>query len=56
MEGYVIRRLDDLGRIVIPKDVRNVIGFEPGDEVEIFPVGGELLLRKHEIGSSDCGE
>lgn len=47
MEGYVIRHLDDLGRIVIPKDVRNVVGLEPGDEVEIYPVGGELLLRKH---------
>lgn len=47
MEGYVVRRIDDLGRIVIPKDVRKEVGIQVGDEIEIYPVGGELLLRKH---------
>ena len=32
----IIRRLDDLGRIVIPRDVRRQLHFREGDPLELF--------------------
>ncbi len=32
----IIRRVDDLGRIVIPKEIRNNLGIQEGDAMEIF--------------------
>ena len=32
----MIRRLGDLGRIAIPKEIRNVLGLKENDELEIF--------------------
>lgn len=44
----IIRRIDDLGRVVIPKEVRKKLGFKIGDPFEIF-VGddGEIILKKY---------
>lgn len=48
-ETGVIRRIDDLGRIVIPKEIRKRMGIEEGDPLEIFVASEEIILRKHEI-------
>lgn len=32
----IIRRIDDLGRIVIPKELRRTLNFEVGDPIEMF--------------------
>ena len=32
----VVRRIDDLGRIVIPKEIRKVLRIKEGDPLEIF--------------------
>ena len=32
----VVRRIDDLGRIVIPKEIRKVLHIKEGDPIEIF--------------------
>jgi AbrB family transcriptional regulator (stage V sporulation protein T) len=43
----IIRRIDDLGRIVIPKELRRTYKMKEGDPVEIFTNdGGELILKK----------
>lgn len=44
----IIRQVDDLGRVVIPKEYRRVLGFEVGDELEIIPDygAGLLVVRK----------
>ena len=43
----IIRALDDLGRIVIPKEIRRVINVKEGDSLDIFAMtDGSILLRK----------
>lgn len=45
----VIKKLDDVGRITIPRDIRRSLRWMDGDEIEIiFNNDGTLLLRKHE--------
>lgn len=40
----IIRRIDDLGRIVIPKEIRKYIGVREGDEMDITFMGRMLIL------------
>lgn len=42
----VIRRIDDLGRIVIPKEIRKNLKIREGDTLEIFIDGSSVVLRK----------
>lgn len=49
-----IRRIDDLGRIVIPKEYRRVLGISEGDSLNIEIQGDALLLRKHETSCVFC--
>lgn len=45
----IIRRIDDLGRVVIPKEIRRQIDIEEGDPLEIFQTeDGGIYLRKYE--------
>ncbi len=44
----IVRRIDDLGRIVIPKEIRRTLRIREGDPLEIFiQNGGEITLKKH---------
>ena len=44
----VVRRIDDLGRVVIPKEIRKVHRIKEGDPVEIFTdKEGEIILKKY---------
>ena len=52
----IIRRVDDLGRIVIPKEIRKTLKIREGDPVEIFTDNqGQVILKKYspigEIGN-----
>lgn len=42
----IVRRIDDLGRVVIPKEIRRSLGISEGDAVEIYtsPEGGVLFI------------
>ncbi len=42
------RKVDELGRIVIPKEIRRNFGIEEKDSLEIFTEGSNLILRKYE--------
>jgi transcriptional pleiotropic regulator of transition state genes len=44
----IVRKIDDLGRIVIPKEIRKTRGIKEGDPVEIFVDGDCIVLRKYE--------
>lgn len=45
MISGIIRRMDDLGRIVIPKEIRRARGWEEGAPIEIVPDGKDVILR-----------
>ena len=53
MEIKIIRKIDDLGRIVIPKDVRLTLGISAGDEIEISVTDGEVVLKKAEARDNE---
>ena len=44
----VVRRIDDLGRIVIPKEIRKTLRIKEGDPLEIFTdKQGQIILKKY---------
>lgn len=57
----IVRRIDDLGRVVIPKEIRRTLRIREGDPLEIFTDReGEIILKKYspigELGvpAKDC--
>lgn len=44
----IVRKIDDLGRVVIPKEVRNSQGWETGHAMEMFMDGNKLVLQSFE--------
>ena len=52
----IIRALDDLGRIVIPKEIRRTIGVCEGDSLDIVAMtDGSIILRKVVDNKPVCG-
>ena len=48
----IVRRIDDLGRIVIPKELRRTLRIRESDPIEIFSGReGEIILKKYSPGS-----
>ena len=44
----IVRRIDDLGRVVIPKEIRRTLRIKEGDPLEIFTdKEGEVILKKY---------
>lgn len=44
----IVRRIDDLGRVVIPKEIRRTLRIREGDPLEIFTdKDGEIILKKY---------
>ncbi|MGL4107230.1 AbrB/MazE/SpoVT family DNA-binding domain-containing protein [Clostridium sp. LP20] len=52
----IVRRTDELGRIVIPKELRRTMDINEGDPVEIYTEGEDIILRKYSTGCYICGE
>lgn len=43
----IIRRIDDLGRVVIPKEIRRSCNIREGDPLEIFLEDGGVVFKKY---------
>ena len=44
----IVRRIDDLGRVVIPKEIRRTMRIREGDPLEIYTnTGGEVIFKKY---------
>ncbi len=43
----IVRRIDELGRVVIPKEIRRTLRIKDGDPLEIFTDRDELMLKKY---------
>ena len=51
----IVRQIDDLGRIVIPKEIRRAMRMEEGSQIDILTTTeGMLILRKIENGKPVC--
>lgn len=51
----IIRRVDDLGRVVIPREIRRTMGIREGEPLEIYTEGRDTVcFRKYETNL--CGE
>ena len=44
----VVRKIDELGRIVLPSELRRVFGIREGDELEISVDGNRVILEKRQ--------
>ena len=47
MAAGIVRRIDELGRIVIPKEIRRSLRIKNGDNLEILVDGENIILRKY---------
>ena len=47
MAAGIVRRIDELGRIVIPKEIRRTLRVKNGDNLEILVDGENIILRKY---------
>ncbi|MDH4138967.1 MAG: AbrB/MazE/SpoVT family DNA-binding domain-containing protein [Coriobacteriia bacterium] len=51
----IVRRVDDLGRIVIPMELRRTLGINVKDPMAIMVEGNRIILEKHKDVCSICG-
>jgi transcriptional pleiotropic regulator of transition state genes len=51
----ITRRVDELGRIVIPKELRRDLNITTKDYLEIFRDEDSIVLRKYSAGCIFCG-
>ena len=51
----IIRKVDELGRVVIPIELRRVMGIEEKNSIEIFVDSDKIILQKHEQSCVFCG-
>lgn len=51
----IVRYLDPLGRIVIPKEIRDLLCFGKDDPIEIIKINNTVILRKYKEGCIFCG-
>ena len=52
----ITRKIDDLGRVVIPKELRTTSHMGVGDALEFFVDGEDIILRKFQTKCSFCEE
>lgn len=52
----IVRRLDELGRITIPIELRRALGAENRDELEILADRDKVIIRKYEPSDIFTGE
>lgn len=52
----IVRKVDELGRIVLPIETRKRLGLSPKDPVEIFVEKDRVVLKKYEPSCIFCGD
>ena len=51
----IVRKIDDLGRIVLPMELRKKMGIDQRDPIEIYVDGDSIILRKAGNTCIFCG-
>ncbi|MDD6310582.1 MAG: AbrB/MazE/SpoVT family DNA-binding domain-containing protein [Firmicutes bacterium] len=52
----IVRKVDELGRIVLPIELRRTLNIEIKDPLEIYVDGESIMLRKYEPACIFCGK
>lgn len=52
----VVRKVDELGRVVLPIELRRTLEIAEKDPLEIFVDADRIILRKYRPGCSFCGQ
>lgn len=52
----VVRKVDELGRIVIPVELRRTLNIDIKDALEIYVDGDQVILKKYEPACIFCGD
>jgi transcriptional pleiotropic regulator of transition state genes len=52
---HLIKKIDNLGRVVVPKGYRMMLGLQPGDPLDVDVDGDKLLISAHRDGCTFCG-
>ncbi len=55
MDTGMVRKIDDLGRIVVPAETRRLFNIREGDPLTISTDGDAIVLRKLEATCTFCG-
>ena len=50
----IVRKIDELGRIVLPIELRNSMGLSPKDTLEIFVDDEKIILKKYQPACIFC--
>lgn len=51
----IVRKIDELGRIVLPIEIRNTMNIESRDPIEIFTDNDKIILKKYQPSCVFCG-
>lgn len=51
----IVRKVDELGRVVLPIELRNKLGITVKDPMEIYVEGSNIILKKYEQNCIFCG-
>ena len=51
----IVRNIDELGRVVVPKEIRTQLGIANSDPVEIFMEGDKIIMTKYRPVCHFCG-
>ena len=51
----IVRKIDELGRIVLPIEIRNTMDIKNRDSIEIFVSDDKIILKKYEPACLFCG-
>ena len=51
----IVRKIDNLGRVVIPMELRKLLGVGADDLLHVYTEGNRVILQKHENVCGVCG-
>ncbi|WP_129598957.1 AbrB/MazE/SpoVT family DNA-binding domain-containing protein [Anaerophilus nitritogenes] len=52
----IVRKVDELGRVVLPIELRRTLNIKEKDSLEIFVDGDQIILKKYEPACIFCGQ
>lgn len=52
----IVRRIDDLGRVVMPKELRRTLRIREGDPLEVYLSGDSVILKRYAPKTGEIGD